>query len=1262
MKWIRSLSVTLLILGFLFLAVLFCTEAGLRFIGKTINTYSGGMVSIGQIHGRLLNECSFGAIKVNTPGAFISVDAVKWSWNPERLLLGELRLATLTVSGIEVVLQENSETQSEKSDVVLPKTLLPFSLALENFLVEHLTVLDSSGVSLIEIATIGVGLEGNGRQLNIDRLTVEGSDVGFTLHGSVEAGEELSVDLMGKWHLAGFGFHPLQGSFSVQGPVETPHIEIGVNSSGVIRVGIDLVNLLQEPKWTGKIAAEGVDLSALILDCPQIQLTAVDGDMHGDIGHYRGFVKARGSWDAFQGIELAGQLDGDGRGIDFQSLRIEREDSLAVVKNGKINWRDIFGWEGRFSFKNIDLSDITGQLSGIISAELISSGEVTEKGVVAAFDIAELEGLLRDQRVSVHGQVSLGETAVYTNGLTVKSGDIQGVANIDRAMFSWAQHPSWAAEIRLENFDPALLHPEFYGKVNAHFSGSGRRGEKGVEGHISIGDVSGNLRGHELAGGGDIQLLGNTFTTTGLALTSGLSELTLEGRAGADLGAIVTFSTADLSAFLPGATGKVSVHGSLSGDINTPRLALEIDGVGLRYGDHTAGQLQAHFKAELKEDAVFTGNVEANRLGLSGVTVNGAKIEISGSVKDHEITVAADAPALQLGGRARGRYDNGEWRGKLAQILLQAPGHGSWKQQQETNVTLGSIFRIDELCLENGPSDMCLGGSINKADRLRWGVSGRVRSVPIDFLNSLHLNPAHLQGVISGEIVAEGDGGAIASARLQVTVPDLIFLIDSESPDTYPFHLNDSSVKIDLVDGSLVGNLVTLTENGGKAAMEIRVEDVVEFSDSLQNKTIVGHFQLEDFDLSIFEGFTAYGVEPAGLLNSAFVLSGTLGQPTVKGDAAIKNGGIELLYQGVTLNEVTLTVAVEGQQATVSGAATSGPGRMQITGNLQYDESGAGGTLRLRGNDFLLVDLPEYLLQVASDVQVDFNREGGSIRGRVEVPYGLLTPEEIVNSVDVSEDVVFINGDMEEEQAGGWPLVLDLDVILGDDVRLDGYGLTGRLGGRLHVKSSKDNILAGKGQLDLIEGIFSLYGRTLNIERGRVLFTGGPIDNPGLDVRAQVKVSDEEARGKGYTVGVDISGLVQDLQFTLFSDPYMEDAEILSMMIVGQSLTGDSGEDGNILKSAAASLGLKGGSKLTKGLGDLLPIDDVRLEGSGSKEDFSLVVGKRVSQDLYIGYDMNMFSQLGQFRVRYDLKKGFAVETTSSSGATGADLLYSFER
>lgn len=1261
MKPVRLL-LAMLLLATLLLGGMFSSETGLRFIGKAITRYSAGMVSIGQIHGRLVDKFTVEAFRFGWPGADISVDKVKWSWKPQRLLLGELWLETLSASGIQVTLQEYSTAKTEESNFVLPKTLLPLRLVLENFLVEGVEIVDSGGDQLLEIATIDASLYGNGRQLNIDRIAMEGPDTGFTLHGSLEAGPKMSVDVVGKWHLAGFGFHPLQGSFSALGPLEAPHIEFGVNSSGVIRAGIDIVDLLEEPKWTGKVEARGVDLSALILSCPQILLTTVDGDMHGDFGSYRGLVTARASWDTLQGIELVGQIDGDGLGIDFESLRIEREDSLAVVEKGSINWRDIFGWAGRFRLENFNPAAITELLPGKISSEFASRGEVTENGVAASFNITEMAGVLRDQKVSMNGNVILGETDVHTDGLIVRSGDIQGVVKIDKATFSWAQTPSWAAEIRLENFDPSLLHPEFYGRVNAVFSGSGQQGDKGPVGAISIREISGSLRGNDLAGGGDIQLKGNTFTTTGLTLTSGLSELILQGRAGDDLGITLGLRTPDLSSLLPGTRGEVSIKGSLTGNITSPRLDLDIEGGGLHYNDYEVGQLQAQFQTDLTKGGVFVGKVAATALGLSGAGANGVEVEFSGSLDDHEIMVTADTPMLLLEGRARGMYDSREWRGTLSQLLLEVSGFGPWKQQHDVDVTLGSSIRVDELCVENGPANICLGGSLLTANELQWRVNTRAKSVPLEFINTLHLIPVQLQGLVDGEIEAAGDGAAVSSASLLVSIPKSSISHGGEEQEVDPFQLIDLSVKFDLTEAVLQGSLFTLTENGGQVEMDIAVEDVGRFPDSLQNKHLVGLVELRDFDLGTVDGFTAYGVESVGLLNGQLILGGTLRQPTVHGNAAIEDGGIELLNQGVVLKEVALSIAGEGRQARVSGTATSGPGQMLITGEVLYDESGLDGEIHLRGKDFLLVDLPEYTFRVASDIQLNFNSTGAEISGWVTVPYGLLTPEEMVDSVGVSEDVVFVNGEEEEALVKRWPVMLDLDVILGDDVRLEGYGLTGRLGGRLRVHSTQDNILAGSGQLDLIDGGFSVYGRALNIERGRVLFTGGPIDNPGLDVRAQSTVSDKQARGKGYTVGVDISGLVHDLQFNLFSDPYMDDTEILSLMVVGHSLANTSGDEGDILRSAAASLGLEGGSKLVQGFGNFLPIDDLHFEGSQKKEDFSLVVGKRVTQDLYIGYDMNMFSQLGQFRVRYDLQKGFSVETTSSSEATGADLFYSFER
>jgi len=79
-------------------------------------------------------------------------------------------------------------------------------------------------------------------------------------------------------------------------------------------------------------------------------------------------------------------------------------------------------------------------------------------------------------------------------------------------------------------------------------------------------------------------------------------------------------------------------------------------------------------------------------------------------------------------------------------------------------------------------------------------------------------------------------------------------------------------------------------------------------------------------------------------------------------------------------------------------------------------------------------------------------------------------------------------------------------------------------------------------------------------------------------------------------------------------------------------------------------------------LADLLPVDEMHLEGTEKEGTMSLVVGKKLTENLYIGYDHNFFDQKGEFRVSYDLGYGFSAVTRSSASSNGADLFYTIEK
>jgi translocation and assembly module TamB len=124
----------------------------------------------------------------------------------------------------------------------------------------------------------------------------------------------------------------------------------------------------------------------------------------------------------------------------------------------------------------------------------------------------------------------------------------------------------------------------------------------------------------------------------------------------------------------------------------------------------------------------------------------------------------------------------------------------------------------------------------------------------------------------------------------------------------------------------------------------------------------------------------------------------------------------------------------------------------------------------------------------------------------------------------------------------------------------------------------------------------------------------------------------------------------------------MDDGDILAYMVVGHSMSDLKEGEGGMLQAAASTIGLGEGAGLVTTLTGLLPVDEMHLEGTEEDGDMALVVGKKLTDRLYIGYDHNFFDQKGAFRASYDLGYGFSVVSRSSAEMNAADLFYSIER
>jgi translocation and assembly module TamB len=230
---------------------------------------------------------------------------------------------------------------------------------------------------------------------------------------------------------------------------------------------------------------------------------------------------------------------------------------------------------------------------------------------------------------------------------------------------------------------------------------------------------------------------------------------------------------------------------------------------------------------------------------------------------------------------------------------------------------------------------------------------------------------------------------------------------------------------------------------------------------------------------------------------------------------------------------------------------------------------------------------------------------------------------------------------------------IDLLVDLGKDFRVSGLGINARLLGEVRVTTTSEGTLRGEGRIAVAEGMYEAYGQRLTIDKG-VLYFAGPLDNPGIEIRALRKNQQVEA-------GVELTGTARDPRARLVSTPEVPDAEKLSWLLYGRSVPQAGGaeqaQQAYALALAASVNALPMHSKLTKAVG----LDEIRFAPatgeSGTQAAGVISLGKQISDRIYLIYEQGLTSATSAIKINYRLAENWSVRT--ESGTTDAlDVFY----
>jgi autotransporter translocation and assembly factor TamB len=531
------------------------------------------------------------------------------------------------------------------------------------------------------------------------------------------------------------------------------------------------------------------------------------------------------------------------------------------------------------------------------------------------------------------------------------------------------------------------------------------------------------------------------------------------------------------------------------------------------------------------------------------------------------------------------------------------------------------------------------------------------------------------------------------------------------------FSVNEANFR-DYAFPKIDGNF-NFRENQFSAESEIVTEDEGVFSfsallpvqyepDSLHFKfnpddSISGQVNLQNFSLAILETMNP-SATINGMVNGEMVVSGTANSPQPEGtvklaDASYKMDEYGIDYKNIKLNLNFLRNKVQLDSFRIRSADgnLTGKGEVNFESEL-YKGDLSQSQINLVFNKFNPFNHRSFNMQVSGNASLGGEKDNLVYGGNLNIPkaeiylpailrmMGKLNVPEMPKPILAREaEKLTIYAD---SSASNNP---EPEPALTDSLNFE---FLDKLRGRLGVKIPKNTWIKNDdmrieisgdveliknaeyfelfGSVDVVRGQYDLLGKTFVIDDGTISFQGGEEMMPEMNITASYRFRNAQRAEQVLTV--DISGTAEspEVSFKL-DDSSISEGDALSYIIFGKSmneLTID--EQNNVAGAGGGSLAGKAAasilsSQITNFLSDKLNVDYIEVKSDGSFDNATVVVGKYITNDLFVSYEQRFGetdeTNMAKYEVKleYELFRFLFFELNNSSNDSGFDVILKFE-
>lgn len=910
---------------------------------------------------------------------------------------------------------------------------------------------------------------------------------------------------------------------------------------------------------------------------------------------------------------------------------------------------------------------------------------VTTHDMVKSSDAAlAIDGTLQDY--AIHFKSKFSGTQFPDVDL-----DIQGTVNTERALIpqidlltldgyavgsaavDWTQGVTWIAELIAKEINPGIQWPEMSGNLNAITSASGVAADGKWTLAVDRASITGELREFPFQLDARVNKSSDDlWSIDTLTLENGPNNLQLSGSYGDELDVDSKIDFPAIHFLLPTVAGNLKADAKVSGDIAEPSIALTASSSLIKLGSILLRGLNLDASVQRAGLDASQVKLSINRFNANVQEFSSVRLDVDGNREKHQVAAAASGPEqTSVNLRSSGSLtDSFDWNGILESSSIGLPSHSlklrnkptlSWSQSD-------AEFAIDPHCWLVNDSSLCLRERVVAADygqaRVTWD------NYQLKALTNFLPATTKVDGALtaqadvswgdaesateSGEQKRNPNGPFPFSLQLNANIDNAGLEVADEGKTTHTFKVSSIELQSNADPYSIVSTLALDSDDLGTANVGLTLNPLNPEQD------IAGELSLKDFNIGFLKAFLPQLDTIDGNINIDGKVSGRLSDPQFDGTLYLFDPKVSSVDLPLSIDGGAIEASITGQRATLDGKLQSGDGTIGLGGNISWINRTPRARINVEGKSLVIEQAPITYSVVNPTLRIDYSPEQLAISGKVSVPSADINIKALPEGTTaLSSDVIIIEEEAEqqlkEEKAPPFDINVKVDVSLGNDVNLAGYGLEAKLEGDISVsKRGEDPVQLG-GEIIVTEGFYKSYGQDLSVTDGRILFVG-PIERTTLNIDAIREIENEER-----IAGLHLEGNIADPQVTLFTEPADKTQEsILSYLVLGRDLGGgvDSSEE-QLLAAAALALTLREGKGFATGFAESLGISDFSMTAAGSGDDTQVVLSGRLSSRLLLRYGRSVFDAEDTLFLRYDISKKLYLE--AARGVERAvDLFYSF--